>query len=121
MLLAMLDDAVPGVRIQAIHALACDHCKSAGCRPVAAAVLTARSRRSAATRARWYARTPSNSSPSGSTLTTARSPQCVLPQLGISRRRCGRRPSGTCRADRCTSGRGDDVLREREQPTRPPV
>lgn len=38
-LIELLDDDDPGVRIEAIHALACDRCKDGACRPVASAVL----------------------------------------------------------------------------------
>ena len=38
-LVRMLDDADPKVRLEACHALACDRCKDNGCRPDAAAVL----------------------------------------------------------------------------------
>lgn len=34
-----LDDTDPGVRIEALHALACDRCKTSDCRPDAIAVL----------------------------------------------------------------------------------
>ncbi|MCB0998188.1 MAG: HEAT repeat domain-containing protein [Ilumatobacteraceae bacterium] len=39
MLVRMLDDPDPRVRLEACHALACDRCKDNGCRPDAAAVL----------------------------------------------------------------------------------
>jgi hypothetical protein len=38
-LIAMLDDPNPGVRVEALHALACDRCKENDCRPDAADVL----------------------------------------------------------------------------------
>src|SRR5579871_2981314 len=38
-LLAAVDDPEPEVRVQAIHALACDRCKSGECRPDASTVL----------------------------------------------------------------------------------
>ncbi|WP_151476317.1 HEAT repeat domain-containing protein [Streptomyces albicerus] len=38
-LIAMLDDPSPRVRVAAIHALACDRCKSDSCRPDQAVVL----------------------------------------------------------------------------------
>ncbi len=38
-LVAMLADPAPGVRIDALHALACDRCKSTACRPAEGDVL----------------------------------------------------------------------------------
>jgi HEAT repeat protein len=38
-LIDLLDDTDPFVRVEAIHALACDRCKDDACRPVASAVL----------------------------------------------------------------------------------
>lgn len=39
MLIAMLDDDDPQVRVEALHALACDRCKDNACRPDAGSVL----------------------------------------------------------------------------------
>jgi HEAT repeat protein len=39
LLVACLDDPEPRVRVNALHALACDRCKDNGCRPEKAAVL----------------------------------------------------------------------------------
>jgi HEAT repeat protein len=39
-LIAMLDDADPGVRLHALHALACDRCKDTDYRPAKEAILT---------------------------------------------------------------------------------
>jgi len=39
LLVACLDDPEPRVRVNALHALACDRCKNNGCRPDKAAVL----------------------------------------------------------------------------------
>lgn len=39
LLVGLLDDPDPGVRTEALHALACDRCKDDGCRPDAASVL----------------------------------------------------------------------------------
>jgi len=44
-LLAAIDDPVADVRIQAIHALACDRCKADSCRPDATSVVPAAIRR----------------------------------------------------------------------------
>lgn len=39
-LIEMLDDPVPAIRVEALHALACDRCKDDGCRPAPHDVLS---------------------------------------------------------------------------------
>ena len=69
LLIDALADPCERVRIAAVHALACDRCKTGACRPAPRRCSRPRSACSPATRPLWSARTPPSWSASGRTAT----------------------------------------------------
>ena len=108
-LVAALADPVDDVRMQAVHALACDRCKSGDVRPAASEVLPVAIGLLRGTPTRGCGPWRPNSSGPGRIPTRTRRPPCRRPLAMTPRPRSGRRRRGTRRAALATSGRGGPV------------